>query len=132
MSKTVDMAALTRRAAEYGGLAYLITIGDNAQIHTSAVFPGIEAATVTVGGISRHTLANTGQNPNVTLVWPPADPDGYSLIVDGAARNSDDGVIHVTPSRAVLHRPALREGDPLVDSTCKSDCIDLWEAAAVS
>jgi len=62
----------------------------------------------------------------VTLLWPPAESGGYSLIVDGIAANvTTDGErrLEVTPTRAVLHRrgtPASPHG-----SACGSDCIPI-------
>ena len=42
------------------------------------------------------------------MVFPSPDPGGMSLIVDGDAEALDDGVA-LTPTSAVLHRPALRD-----------------------
>lgn len=59
----------------------------------------------------------------VTLLWPPAVPDGYSLIVDGTATGGTDdtgAVLAVTPTGGVLHRPnrAVTSG-----SSYEADCI---------
>jgi hypothetical protein len=48
----------------------------------------------------------------VMLVFPPSKPDGFSLIVDGEAAVDGDGAgdgdgVTVTPTWAVLHRPAV-------------------------
>ena len=40
------------------------------------------------------------------MLWPPAEPGGYSLIVDGRGQLIDDS-LRVVPHRAVLHRPAV-------------------------
>ncbi|WP_308466553.1 hypothetical protein [Rathayibacter soli] len=127
MGKTIDMESLADTAAGYG-FAYLITVGDNAQIHTSAVNPVIGDSAVMIPGTSAHSRTNAGQNPNISLVWPPAVDGGYSLIVDGEAHASgdaSDGALQITPSRAVLHRPAPRPGPASADSTCRSDCVEL-------
>jgi hypothetical protein len=53
----------------------------------------------------------------------------YSLIVDGTAtvESSDGGQrVGVTPTRAVLHRPAAVP-DP--SSSCTADCVPLLPAA---
>ena len=68
------------------------------------------------GGVGRRSAANVGSRPDVTLLWPPVDAEGFSLIVDG--RGTADGEqVTVTPDRAVLHRQrADRAG---------SDCVRL-------
>ncbi len=44
-------------------------------------------------------------NAAVTLLWPPREPDDFSLIVDGTAEVVAQ-TMHVRPTGAVLHRPA--------------------------
>jgi hypothetical protein len=46
------------------------------------------------------------RNPLVVLMFPPGQPDGLSLIVDGEGEVNGDGVV-VKPTWAVLHRSAL-------------------------
>ncbi|TAM70403.1 MAG: pyridoxamine 5'-phosphate oxidase family protein [Microbacteriaceae bacterium] len=127
MGKTIDMNSLADTAAQYG-FAYLITVGDDSRIHTSAVNPVVTDAALTVPRTSAHSRANADRNPNVSLVWPPTEDGGYSLIVDGEARasdDSDDRALGITPSRAVLHRPVPRPGPMPDDSSCQSDCVEL-------
>jgi hypothetical protein len=63
-----------------------------------------------LGGVGRHTLANVAANGHGTLVWPPVDTGGYSLIVDGAASgDADASAVTVAPTKAILHRPAPGE-----------------------
>jgi hypothetical protein len=52
------------------------------------------------------TRANATARPAVTMVFPSPLPGEYSLIVDGDATLDADG-IRVTPTWAVLHRPAI-------------------------
>ena len=56
------------------------------------------------------TRENLAHRSDVTLLWPPPEPGGYSLIVDGRAEVSDadtDSVhCEVVPTRALLHRDA--------------------------
>jgi len=72
----------------------------------------------------------------VSFLWPPNEPGGYSLIVDGeiaVAAAVGDGDAHgiVTATKAVLHRPAPVEGAD--DAACGSDClkIEIPESAPV-
>ncbi len=61
----------------------------------------------------------------VSLLWPPDDPGGYSLIVDGETGDSDEaGGLIVVPSRAVLHRPGRPAGTGA--TSCGSDCLPLY------
>jgi len=79
--------------------------------------------TLRVTDLGRTTRANVAAHPSVTLVWPPADPSDYSLIVDGVASMRDDELA-VAPTRAVLHRPAPPQAPPTGDG-CESDCVEL-------
>lgn len=121
MSKPVDMQALGKTVADYD-FAYLITIADGDRIHTSAVQPTFDGENLFVTAPSSRVQANTGQRPNVSLVWPPREPDGYSLIIDGAAQLEDDN-LRVVPSRAILHHPEIIA--PPDGDSCVSDCIEL-------
>lgn len=121
MSKPVDMQALANAVADFGS-AYLITVAVGDSIHTSVVHPIIEAENVCVPAPSSRVQANTAHRPKVSLVWPPREPNGYSLIVDGAARLEGDN-LRIIPSRAILHRPEIigeLDGD-----SCVADCIEL-------
>ncbi len=63
------------------------------------------------GGRSR---TNAQARSAVTLVWPPLETDGYSLIVDGDASIDGETVV-IRPTGAVLHRPA-RPSPPATES----------------
>jgi hypothetical protein len=76
-----------------------------------------------VGAIGDTTRRNVGQHDGVTLVWPPTQPGGYTLIVDGLGRPTDDALT-VEPTRAVLHRPATPE-TPATNPGCLHDCVPL-------
>ncbi len=69
-----------------------------------AIYAG-GALRVTAGPGSR---ANAVARPEVTMVFPPASGTEFSLVVDGTAEVDGDRLV-ITPTRAVLHRPALRE-----------------------
>lgn len=107
--------------------AYLLTIGDDARPHVVAVSPTLVDGALLVSDLGRRTRTNVAARPPVTLVWPPADPNDYSLIVDGVGSVRNDELA-VAPTRAVLHRPAppptITTGDG-----CESDCIAVPIAA---
>ena len=75
-----------------------------------------------VGSIGGSTRRNLDQHDGITLVWPPREPGGYSLIVDGTG-DATDTSLRVVPDRAVLHRPATAGSTPRPG--CKDDCMPL-------
>lgn len=121
--------------------AYLVTVGADAHAHVIAVTPKLEGSTLIVPGLGKRSRENLATNHAVTLVWPPLEAGGHSLIVDGLAqgplsrsdppaempddRSSDGPVpIRVIVSRAVLHRPAAAPSTAEPDE-CGADCIDI-------
>ncbi len=104
MSVKVDLDRLSGTLADFT-FAYLVTVGDDFRAHTVAVSPVLSGGTFDVGPVGNGTRRNTSAHPDVTLVWPPHDPGGHTLIVDGRGRVDGDAVT-VTPVGAVLHRPA--------------------------
>ena len=120
MSIAVDIAGLADAVAQFN-LAYLLTVGTDGRAHAIASRPQLAEGRFTLTGLGRRSRGNVGQRPAVTLLWPPRDADGYSLIVDGDATLVDD-VLTITPTRAVLHRPGP---SPDPNSSCTSDCMEL-------
>ena len=129
MSIPVDLAELGKAVAERD-FAYLVTISADGAAHLVAVRPVVVADRVRVTGLGRSTVSNAAARPIVTLAWPPRDPDGYSLIVDGRAETDGvvgeaGGAVAIRPSRAVLHRPAPSPAPPDDPADCGSDCVEL-------
>jgi hypothetical protein len=112
LAKTVDGFAI----------AYLLTIGDRPRPHVGAVTTTVADGVVQVQAVGRTALRDVIGHDAVTLLWPPSDPGGYSLIVDGTATVVGDR-IDVVPQRAVLHRPA--PSTQRADGSCSSDCVEL-------
>src|SRR5262245_47730942 len=126
MDIEVSLPQLTEVLARYH-FAYLLTVGDDERAHVGAVRATLTNDTLLVRDLGRKTHANLVTHPLVTLVWPPTSPSDYSLIVDGVGSMQDDELT-ITPTRAVLHRPA----PPQISTTgrgCASDCIELSIAA---
>ena len=71
-----------------------------------------------MGGVGRHSQENVATRPDVTLVFPPSDPSGFSLLVDGAA-TVDGSTVTVGPSKAILHRPAPGPDGRRAGSDCR-------------
>jgi hypothetical protein len=104
MSVKVDLAELAEHLQHYG-LAYLLTVGDDSRPHAVATHPTFEGRTLDVGGVGRQTRANLEARPDVTLLWPPFEHGGYSLIVDGHVTLDGDRAA-LEPRHAILHRTA--------------------------
>ena len=103
MSIAVALEELPGKVTEYP-FCFLVTTGEE-RSHLLAVKPAVVEAGLRceTGHSSR---ANVVRNPLVVLLFPPVEPDGFSMIVDGEAEVNGDGVV-VTPTWAVLHRPAV-------------------------
>lgn len=102
MSVKVDLDKLADTLGGYS-FAYLVTVGDDFRAHTVAVTPVFGSKAFTIGPLGGTTRRNASAHDAVTVVWPPREPTGYSLIVDGTAEVTEDG-LRLTPARAVLHR----------------------------
>ena len=118
MSIPVELPDLQVKTAEYRW-AYLLTVRDDARPHIVAVSPQWDGDVLAVP-VGRGTAANARARPSISLCYPPIDPDGYSLIVDGTA-TVDDEIVRFSPSGAVLHRPAA-PGFGGSATGCGSDC----------
>jgi hypothetical protein len=122
MSVNVDLDRLADALADFT-FAYLITVGDDYHAHTVAVEPVFVDGVLDVGRVGKSTSNNVAQHDGVTLVWPPREPGGYSLIVDGRGEPADIS-LRVVPSRAVLHRKAAPDS-PATATGCLHDCVPL-------
>jgi hypothetical protein len=125
-AKKVDLDRLAAALADFS-FAYLISVDDGYRAHTVAVEPVLrDGAVLDVGLIGGHTRENLAQRSDVTLLWPPTTPGGYSLIVDGTAEvtEADDEAVRlgVVPTRALLHREAEPDS-PTAAKGCKHDCV---------
>ena len=122
MSIPVAIPDLQAATAERGW-AYLLTVRADLRPHVVAVDPTWtgDAMAMEVG---HGTARNAEERPAVTLCYPPVEPDGYSLIVDGTARFDESAQgerLLFTPGTAVLHRPApSRSGGSATG--CGNDC----------
>jgi hypothetical protein len=127
--KKVDFERLAAALPDFP-FAYLVTVDDEYRVHTVTVEPTLRGAVLDVGVIGGRTRANLAQRHDVTLLWPPPEPGGYSLIVDGHADVSDEGAetvrCGVVPTRALLHREA---DSPSVAKGCLHDCVVFSEPA---
>lgn len=124
MSIPVDLDELADAMALYPYGYLLTTAGESVKAVT--VTASVRDGVVVISAESRGSATNLDANATATLLCPPLEPRGYSLIVDGSAAVSDAG-FELTPSKAVLHRPADHADDSGVDghdhgSGCGHDC----------
>ena len=120
MSIPVDLAALGE-ALERHDTAYLLTSG-GARPHVAEVFPRLVDGVVVIAEPGRTARQVVAQQPTLTILLPPREAAGYTLIIDGDGSVDDAGALHVTPSHAVLHRAAGHGGHTEHDSDCGNDC----------
>lgn len=122
MSVTVDLDKLADTLADFP-FGYLITVGDDHRAHAVAVTPALDGGAFIIGPVGNTTARNATAHNAVTVLWPPREPKGYSLIVDGTAEMTDAG-LRLVPTRAVLHRSALTPGEG-TDPAGLHDCVPL-------
>ena len=104
MSIKVSLEELPTLIRERGEAVYVCTVSDPAVSHLSHTTATIADGRILcgAGGMGRR---NADERPAVVLLWPSREPKDYSLIVDGIARVTADG-LSIEPQSAVLHRPA--------------------------
>ncbi|WP_245619790.1 hypothetical protein [Methylomicrobium agile] len=116
---------LRAESARFGTSPYLLTQGNDGRPHAVAVsieWQGDRILTRT----GTRSVANADARPLLSLLWPPIEAGGYSLIVDGdgcVIGSGADARISVTPTRGVLHRPDTSAASAA--RGCGSDCIPL-------
>ena len=104
MSIAVAIDRLGVEMARFGESAFVLTTSDDGRPHISHV------AVIHEGGflhcnVGRHSADNARARARIAVLWPPAATDGFSLIVDADAV-VDGSELRLTPTKAVLHRPA--------------------------
>jgi len=125
MSVPVALDRLREAIADTDRAPYLVTVSEDGRPHTVAVTFGWQGDQLELS-IGNRSLANARARALVTLLWPPVDRTGSSLIVDAAVtgaegNGSGDNVLTVKPTRAVLHRPAAEPSG----NACSADCEPL-------
>jgi hypothetical protein len=128
MSIPVRLQELRAALAERGGLAYVITVADDARPHAVHAAVGWEGDML-AAAVGKRTAANAAARSSVSLLYPVRMDGDYSLIVDGNAvvAERDGGqLLLIAPTKAVLHRAAAAP-DPA--SSCSADCVPLLPQA---
>src|SRR5512143_403289 len=108
MSIPVTLESLRIALEDRGKSAYLLTVSDDGRPHAVHVAVRWEGDDLTVE-VGKRSAANAAARPSVSLLAPLRETGDYSLIIDGsatAATESGEPRLRITPTRAVLHRPA--------------------------
>lgn len=124
MSIAVSIDKLREEVARFGSTPYLLTVSEDAHAHATAVTVEWQGDEL-VMGIGGRSSRNARVHPDVSLLWPPFEPGGYSLISDGVARDLGDERMAFSPTKAVLHRPAAGQQASPLEGDCSSDCVPL-------
>jgi hypothetical protein len=126
VSVPVSLDRLREQLEAFGSAPYLLTVGDDSRPHAVGVVADW-ADDRLAARVGRRSAANASARSLVSLVWPPHEPGGYTLIVDGDAdvtAGVDGDLVFVTPTKAVLHRAAAADGGT-AQGACTSDCVPL-------
>ncbi len=108
MSIRVPLDEVAATVHTYGTKPFLLTTSDDGRPHATHVTVTVDGAVLQCG-LGRRTAQNAAARDKVSLLWPPREPSGDSLIVDGDIVVSGDpgsevvGII--TATSAILHRP---------------------------
>ncbi len=123
MSLAIPLERLQQATAEHDG-GYVLTVTGDGRPHAVYVTPVWEQ-NVLVVEVGARSAANVAVHPAVSLLYPPREAGGYSLMVDGAATvapGEGKRAVRITPSKAVRHRPAAVP-DPT--RACPEDCVPI-------
>ncbi|MDQ6616650.1 MAG: hypothetical protein M3083_18380 [Actinomycetota bacterium] len=129
MSVSVALASLREEIERHGSVAFFLTVGSDGRPHTVQLpVDWVEPGRLVVHP-GNSTVANAEARPLVSLLWPPTEPGGYSLIVDAivagvSGSGGGDNAVSVEPTKAVLHRPAQPEDPNAVAHG--SDCVRVF------
>jgi hypothetical protein len=120
VSVPVAIDRLREEVSRFGEHPFILTVSDTGRPHAVSATVAWDGDEL-IGGCGRSTAANAGARPEISLLWPPVEAGGYSLIVDGTA-SVDEQQIRLRPAKAVLHRSGPSP-DPL--TSCTADCVPL-------
>ncbi|MCW2765369.1 MAG: pyridoxamine 5-phosphate oxidase family protein [Nocardioides sp.] len=120
MSIPVAVADLADALDDFGA-GYLLSTSADGRVKAVTVEPEVVDGVLVITGPGRGSSANIAANPAVTLLFPPREPRGFTLLVDGIAEVTGEQA-RVTPETAVLHRPAAHSDGPPAPDGCGHDC----------
>lgn len=121
MSVSVPLPELAEELGRRSMPAYVMTSTGAKAPHASAAFLRFDGR-VLIAGCGDTMAGNLATQPSASVIVPPDEPDGYTLIVDATAEIVDGDVreVHLTPTKAVLHRPGVAADGSACGHDCKS------------
>ena len=118
----MQIRTLAEAISHYGHDAYLLTVAQDGP-HTSHVTIQLRGSSIGCA-VGASAAKNIAIEPNVSLFWPPTEPGGYALIVNGQATGEQGAtgvtMAEITLTKSVLHRSGPRPDDN--DGPCANDC----------
>ncbi len=123
MSIPVAPAELADALKDFDSGYLVSTSSPQVKVVTVDPIVGADGA-LRIAGPGRGTLANIAANPVVTLVFPPREHHGYTLLVDGTAEMDGEDVV-VEASSGVLHRPRSHADGTVAPDGCGHDCAPI-------
>jgi hypothetical protein len=118
----MPIGTLAEAILHHGRDAYLLTVAQDGP-HIGPVTIELRDGNIdcVLGASAARNIAHA---PNVSLFWPPTEPGGYALIVNGVVagehRAAGATMAEITLTKSVLHRAG--RGSDASDSPCASDC----------
>jgi len=111
MSHAVDPENLAETAKPYGATPFLLYSSADGSARVNHVVATVETgpAVARIQGFGRGVAKRVDDGAPLSLLWPPHEAGGFSLIADGSGAISGDELT-ITISAAVLHRPAPTNG----------------------
>jgi hypothetical protein len=113
---------LSEAIVQYGKEAYLLTVGSDGP-HTSHVTVDLRGNVIGCA-IGASAARNIARESNVSLFWPPKEPGGYAMIVNGTAAQTSETagvpIAEITLTKSVFHRRGPKSTGS--DGPCASDC----------
>lgn len=121
----MNSPTLAEAIVQYGNDPYLLTVSKSGP-HTSQVSVHLRGNIIECA-IGASAARNISSEPNVSLFWPPNEPGGYAMIVNGVASSkggtNGESAAEIALTKAVFHRSGPRP--PGSDGPCASDCRQL-------
>jgi hypothetical protein len=118
----MPIRTLAEAISHYGRDAYLLTVAQDGP-HTSHVTVELRGAAIGCNA-GASAARNIAREPNVSLFWPPTEPGGYALIVNGTATSAPQptgaAMAEIVLTKSVVHRPGPKPAEG--DGPCASDC----------
>src|SRR5262249_1459537 len=108
--------------ARYGRNAYLLTIGKDGP-HTSNVLVHLRGNLIACS-LGASAVKNIEREPKVSLFWPPLEPGGYAMILNGTAIGTAqaDGAVPQETAITKSLRPRPGPNPEGSEGPCASDC----------